>query len=147
MNAIDLLADDHNKLKKILEEISKTTQKSKKTRENLIANAKEELFLHESIEEKLVYPLLKENEETRALALEAHEEHHFSNVILKEVEKTDIEDEKWLAKFCVFKENIYHHIKEEEDQIFKVLKKLVSNKELEELATKITELKKQHNSK
>lgn len=137
MNAINLLKEDHQKLKKILEDITKTTSRTASKREDLLMKAKTELMVHEAVEETLVYPILKEKKDSHDLALEAYEEHHFVNVILAAVEKTAIGDETWMAKFAVFKENIYHHIKEEENQLFKLLKKILDKKALENLGVEI----------
>ena len=46
--------------------------------------------------------------------LEGFEEHHVADVIVKELENVSPGDEQWAAKFKVLKENIEHHIEEEE---------------------------------
>jgi len=144
MNAIDLLKEDHQNLKKILEAIEKTTDRTAHKRQSLLLKAKAELMVHEAIEEALIYPILKEHQDSHDLALEAYEEHYFANVILKAVEKTAVDDETWMAKFSVFKENIYHHIEEEEGQLLKLLKKIIDKKALNELGVEIKLAKKRY---
>jgi hemerythrin-like domain-containing protein len=142
MNAVDLLKEDHRKLQGILEDISATTTKALKKRETLFQKAKDELIAHEAIEEELFYPILKENSETRSLALEAYEEHHCANNIIAELNDLSFDDETWIAKFTVLQENLNHHIKEEEKEIFKKAKGILSKQELAELGEQMQKMKK-----
>jgi hypothetical protein len=59
-----------------------------------------------------------------------------------ELEATDVTDETWGAKFKVMKENIEHHIEEEEGEMFKQARAVFDADELEELGTRMEELKK-----
>ncbi|HET7646769.1 MAG TPA: hemerythrin domain-containing protein, partial [Candidatus Limnocylindria bacterium] len=58
------------------------------------------------------------------------------------LESTDVSDEQWAPKFKVMKENIEHHIEEEEGDMFKTARQVFSDEELEELGAKMAELKK-----
>ena len=71
MDAMSLLKEDHEKVKKILGELESTTERGVKTREELFTKVKEELVVHEAIEEEIFYPALKEHSKTKEIALEA----------------------------------------------------------------------------
>jgi hemerythrin-like domain-containing protein len=58
-----------------------------------------------------------------------------------ELGQTDVTDETWGAKFKVMKENIEHHIEEEEGEMFDQARQVFSKEELEELGTRMEELK------
>jgi Hemerythrin HHE cation binding domain len=137
MNALKLLKDDHDKVKKLLEEGENTTERAVKTREELFDKIKGELKVHEAIEEEVLYPALKEFAATKEIALEAYEEHHVVDVIVGELESTPVDDETWGAKFTVLKENLEHHIEEEEDEMFKQARKVMNESELEELGDRM----------
>ena len=62
--------------------------------------------------------------------------------IMGELEATDVTDETWAAKFTVMKENIEHHIEEEEGEMFKHARQIFDAEELEDLGTRMEELKK-----
>jgi hypothetical protein len=49
---------------------------------------------------------------------EADEEHHVAKVLIAELDKMTGHEEHWEAKFTVLSENIRHHIKEEEGDMF-----------------------------
>ena len=142
-NAIELLEDDHQKVKKLLESGDETTENAVKTRTDLFAKIKREMEIHEAIEEEIFYPALKQHPKAKDIVLEGYEEHHVVDQIIGELGDTDVEDERWGAKFSVMKENIEHHIEEEEDEMFKKARQAFSDEELETLGERMQARKKE----
>lgn len=141
MNALTLLKSDHDKVKKLLTEGEETTERAEKTRTELLGTIKQELTVHEDIEETIFYPALKEHPKAKDIVLEAYEEHNVVDTVMGELEATDVSDERWAAKFKVMKENIEHHIEEEEGEMFKQARAVFDRDELEELGTRMEDLK------
>ena len=137
MDALKLLKQDHDLVKKMLAEGEATTERGEKTRTELFARLKSELEIHERIEEEILYPQLRDHPKSQEIALEAYEEHHVVDEIMGELEATDVTDETWSAKFKVMKENIEHHIEEEEGEMFKQARQVFSDDELEELGDRM----------
>ena len=141
MDAMALLKEDHRKVKKMLAELESTTERGVKTREELFTKVKQELVVHEAIEEEIFYPALKEHPKTKEITLEAYEEHHVVNTVMAEIEGVAYDDEKWGAKFKVMKENLEHHIEEEEGEMFKQAKQVFDEDELARLGESMMALK------
>ncbi|MGI8930554.1 MAG: hemerythrin domain-containing protein [Candidatus Limnocylindria bacterium] len=141
MDAISLLKSDHDRVKKLLEEGDSTTERGVKTRTELFQTLKKEMMVHERIEEEIFYPALKQHPKAKEIVLEGYEEHHVVDEIMGELEKTDVSDEKWGAKFTVMKENIEHHIEEEEGDMFIKARQILSAEELTDLGARMQELK------
>ncbi|HWN07719.1 MAG TPA: hemerythrin domain-containing protein [Pyrinomonadaceae bacterium] len=137
MNAFTLLKADHKKVAGILEKLDATTERGVKTREELFTQLKSELDLHAQIEETILYPALEKADETREITLEAYEEHRLVKQLLKELESMDKSEEQWTARFTVLKENIEHHVEEEEDEMFKKARKVLSEEEAEDLGARL----------
>ena len=133
MDAMALLKEDHLKVKKMLAELESTTERGVKTREELFTRVKQELVVHEAIEEEIFYPALKEHPKTKEIALEGYEEHHVVDTVMAEIEGVAYDDEKWGAKFTVMKENLEHHIEEEEGEMFKQARQVFDQDELTQL--------------
>jgi hemerythrin superfamily protein len=133
MNAMTLLKEDHQKVKKMLAELESTTERGVKTREELFTKVKQELVVHEAIEEEILYPALKDHPKTKEIALEGYEEHHVVDMVMAEIDGVAYDDEQWGAKFTVMKENLEHHIEEEEGEMFKQAKKVFDEDELAQL--------------
>ncbi len=142
MDAIALLKADHDKVKKMLAEGESTTERGEKTRTELFATLKGEMIVHERIEEEIFYPTLKEHPRAKEIVLEGYEEHHVVDEIMGELEALDVPDETWGPKFKVMKENIEHHIEEEEGEMFKQARAVFDRQELEDLGTRMEDLKK-----
>jgi hypothetical protein len=133
MDALSQHKKDHDKVKKMLQELESTTERGVKTREELFTKVKYELTVHEAIEEEIFYPALKQHPGTKDIALEAYEEHHVVDTVMAEIEGVAYEDETWGAKFKVMKENLEHHIEEEEGEMFKQAKQVLDPDELSQL--------------
>lgn len=58
MNAIELLKHDHEVVKKLLTELSDTTERAVKKRTELLRRIELELTQHTAIEEEIFYPAL-----------------------------------------------------------------------------------------
>ena len=95
MDALSLLKEDHQKVKKMLAELDSTTERGVKTRDELFTKLKGELQVHESIEEEIFYPALKEHPKAKELVLEAYEEHNVVDTVMSEIEGVAYDDERW----------------------------------------------------
>jgi len=143
MDAITLLKTDHEKVAGIFEKLDETTERAEKTREELFTKLKQELDLHAHIEEKIFYPAIKQAEETREITMEALQEHHVVKVLLRELDAMGVTSETWTAKLKVLKENVEHHVEEEEEEMFPKARTVLSKEQLEELGALMEEEKRQ----
>ena len=133
MDALRLLKEDHDTIKKIMSHIESTTERGVKTREEFFTKMKGQLEVHEAIEEEILYPALKEHPKAKDLVLEAYEEHNVVDMVMAEIVDTPFDDETWGAKFTVLKENLEHHIEEEESEMFDQCRHVFDPDELQEL--------------
>jgi hemerythrin superfamily protein len=133
MNAIDLLLADHKKVRRLLTDLEGTTERGIKTREDLFTKVQQELTVHEIIEEEIFYPSLKQHPKAKEIVLEAFEEHNVVDTLMGELSQLPFDDETWGAKFKVMKENIEHHVEEEEGEMFTKARQVFSRQELDEL--------------
>ena len=141
MDALQLLKDDHDHVKEMLKELDSTTKRARKGRTEGLARLKQELTVHEAIEEELFYPTLKRHAEAKAIVLEAYEEHDVVDSIMRDLEGTPVTDDTWAAKLTVMRENLEHHIEEEEGDMFEEARSLLTREELRDLGERMEELK------
>ena len=141
MDAFTLLKTDHKTVAGLMDKIEKTTERAVKTRDELFTQLKSELDIHAEIEEKILYPVLEKADETHDISLEAYEEHRIVKQLLGELESEPKDAEEWTAKFTVLKENVEHHVEEEEGEMFKKARKVLSEEEIEELGARLEEAK------
>jgi hemerythrin-like domain-containing protein len=143
VDALALLKKDHDQVKKMLKDLDDTTDRAIKTRQDLFERLKFSLTVHEQMEEAVLYPALKEHAETKEIVLEAYEEHDVVDTILGELEQTPFDDETWHAKLTVMRENLLHHIQEEEDEMFGYVRRLFDKATLESLGEQMRTIKAQ----
>ena len=92
MNAIDLLIDDHEKVKDILTRMTESTERAVKTRAELLQKLEMEVSIHTQLEEQILYPAFKEagGKEELKMFHEAKEEHRaVDSLVLPDLKSTD----------------------------------------------------------
>ena len=135
MDPMKMLKEDHSKVKKLFEEFESAGDRADKKKEKLFEQIRSELDVHMKLEESIFYPAVKKvrSEETKELIREADEEHHVAKLLLAEIAKLEPSAEQYDAKVKVLKENIEHHVEEEEGELFPDAKKRLSDDKLAEL--------------
>lgn len=135
-NAITMLKSDHATVKRLLRELTETTERAVKTRENLVSRIEQELKTHAQLEEEVFYPAFKavsEGSDAEDLFYEAAEEHHVVDMVLPALKAANPKSHEFSAKAKVLKDLIEHHIKEEEGQMFAEARRMFSEDQLREL--------------
>lgn len=136
MDVYQVLKEDHREVAKMLQQLSKSSERSTKTREQLFVKLKEALIAHSKAEEKIFYSSINQAD-AKELVSEAKHEHHEVERLLNEMEKMDVSSPEWLNKLKELKKKVEHHVKEEEGQIFKQAHKLISAEEADTMGEEI----------
>ena len=114
VGVIEMLKEDHEKVKGLFEEFE-SAEGSEQV--DIAATAIMELEVHAELEEKLIYPAIREQIDEDEKMNEALEEHHLVHVLIKELKKLKPKDAVFQAKFKVLGELVKHHIEEEEGEM------------------------------
>lgn len=139
MNAIDLLEQQHREVEELFEEFESAGDRAQKTKERLCRELSDQLAMHAEIEEKLFYPESKQ-ENTEEVLRESVEEHLSMKRILADLLEIGPEDEQFDAKMSVLKEQVEHHVEEEEKELFPKVRKSLSKEELEDLGDRMQKM-------
>lgn len=107
-------------------------------RKELVRQISAELIPHVRGEEKTIYAILRhrslrQSEDALEIVNEGYEEHRVADELLSSLKKLDVHSERWLPMFKVFKDNVLHHIHEEEHLLWAETKKLFSFDEQKKL--------------
>jgi hypothetical protein len=144
-DAITLLTNDHREVEQLFEKYEKAASGSK---QKIAQQICDELKIHSMIEEEIFYPACEGIVDEDDIK-EAYVEHDSAKVLINDILSEERkEDEFYDAKVKVLKEDIEHHIKEEEngkDSIFgqvKGKKDIDLNALGEQMFERKTELKK-----
>lgn len=97
------------------------------------------LDVHMQIEEELVYPAFMKVDEVRDLVKEGIQEHRMVKQLLAEVGRLDATDRAFPTRVKTLRDNVQHHVEEEEGEIFPKVEKEMFGKDLDELGRKVEE--------
>ena len=115
-SAVELLREDHEKIKSLFREFESAGDSDKR---RIARNALAELELHAAAEEAVFYPaVLADSSDAKPRLDESREEHHVAKLLISELRTMAAESDRYAAKFRVLAENVKHHIKEEEAELF-----------------------------
>ena len=136
-NAVELLKSDHAKVKQLFAQFEAAGEDEKR-KGDIFKQIAQELKVHTTIEEEVFYPAVKKMDSD--MALEAEEEHNIVDWIIAQMKKLSPGDENYDAKFTTLKENVEHHIEEEEKEMFPEAEEKLG-KQIDALGKKMLERK------
>jgi hypothetical protein len=144
MDAFSLLKADHRKVAGLFERLESARGQAKL---RVFEQIKMELDLHTHIEEKIFYPALEKPSETHDITLEAYEEHAVVKNLLKELSRAKTANDEWEAQAKVLKENVEHHVEEEENELFPKAEKALGEEKIEALGERMATEKERKQSR
>ena len=129
MDVLKEIKQEHDKFKELIKQIEEASGTTKKS---LFETLKMDVTAHHKAEEAIVFPDVKSksDEEGKDIVLEMIEEHNLGTYQMSLLERTSVDNETWNAKFAVLKEVLTHHMDEEEKDLFKQAKKVLTKDEL-----------------
>lgn len=134
MDAITQLKADHKTVETLFKQFEKSGDGAKVAKRDIVERIIKELSVHAAIEEQVFYPTVrKEVDGVEDEVLESLEEHHIAKWVLSELDGMDPSDERFDAKVTVLIENVRHHVKEEESELFPAVRAALGRKRLNEI--------------
>ena len=118
-----ILKEEHREVQKMFKQILD----SESFQADIFSQINQALMAHMQGEEKHFYPRLVSADETHELTLEAIEEHNAAKQLQSTI--ADSDSEVQFAKTQVLSEMIDHHVEDEEKELFKAAKKVLSKED------------------
>lgn len=140
-NVINLLIDDHEKVKKLFKEFEKLSKKNDDSKVEIANQICMELTVHALAEEEVFYPVARRAISDNDMMNEADVEHDSAKDLIAQIQSMSSNDEMYDAKVTVLGEYIDHHVKEEENEMFPKVRK--AKVDLEELGMQLMMKKEQ----
>ena len=134
MDATRLLEKQHKQVADAFERYEKAEEVPQKR--ELFLQIADDLSAHAAIEEKIFYPSVYVNE-TEDLLKEAVEEHLAAKRIIADLLDLEPADPSFDPKMMVLKEQIEHHVEEEEGELFPKVRKNFTAEELDGLGVEM----------
>ena len=129
MTAVELLTEQHREVDKLFQEFEEA--KDADDKQSIFDEIADKLAVHAKIEETHFYPAVRAKK-TEDMVLEAFVEHTSIKRLLGDLLEADPEEASFDAQVKVLKEQVEHHVEEEEGQLFPAAKKVLDQDELED---------------
>ena len=149
MDVFDIIRNDHEQVKKILNDMQETTSRAQQRRQEDVTKFTQLIEPHMMAEEEVFYPQARERGESklREHIIEAYDEHRIAKMVLGELQKMQPQDEAWLPKAKVLMDLIEHHIEEEEGELFTEARKALSQEQIDQITQEFQQAKNQQMQK
>jgi iron-sulfur cluster repair protein YtfE (RIC family) len=148
MNIVEHLKEDHREAEELIERLEGMDADLDDEEAGidqmppaLFTQLKNALMLHTQVEEQILYPAMQKFDETADRIPEAIEEHQQVDQILEEMAMLSATDDEFQEKLEELKENLAHHIEEEENELFPKAEELCGQKRLEEMGRLMQQMK------
>ena len=111
-----VLRDDHARIKRLFLRASQEAENL-----DIALDVCDELTIHSTIEEEIVYPALRQLDS--GMADEAEDDHEEARDLIAEIEDLDPDDPAVQAMMVQLKKSVIRHVEREETTIFPVLER------------------------
>jgi hemerythrin superfamily protein len=140
-DAVELILRQHDEIRKRFEEFDALSSRASKKKDQLVASLVTDLVKHAEIEEQVFYPaVLEELDGLDDEIDEDLEEHHAAELLLAELDGATSDMERFDAKVTVLKENVLHHMEEEESDLLPKVRDGLDERRRRELGGAMVEL-------
>jgi iron-sulfur cluster repair protein YtfE (RIC family) len=140
MDIYQNLKKDHDDVKSLLNELLSLSEKDD-YRYILIETIASELIPHSRAEEAIFYNTLRAMDANTGLVMHSYKEHMEAEGLLRLLQTKDKINFNWKETAQKLKEELEHHIQEEESKIFSIAQNLLTNEEAEQIGNGFVELK------
>ena len=133
MNIFEALRTSHETQRALADQLIRT-QGNSDDRDLLFKELRAELAAHAAAEERFFYVPLIAHDMTQEPSRHGIAEHHEMDELVEKLEETDFSSPAWLATAKELHHKIYHHLKEEEQGVFQLAGKVLTEAEKISLA-------------
>lgn len=138
MTIFEALRISHDKQRSYVDAVLRTSGDTQE-RADAYQQLKEELYAHETAEERYFYIPLMAHENGVDLSRHAIAEHHEMDELVEKLDETEMSSSAWLTTARALGDKVLHHLEEEEQKFFQMAGKLLSDRQKSELAEQYNE--------
>lgn len=141
-DATKLLVADHEKAERLFADIEGTTSVAE--RQSLCAQLDFELTRHTNIEERILYPFIRQNvSDGQRMIDEAVKEHDEARALLERLATADASTDMFMSTLRELKGAVQHHVQDEESEVFPTFEAQASADAMARLRTQLEEAKRE----
>jgi len=132
MDIYERIKEDHQIQRDLAARILKTEGNSDE-RQQLWDDFKPEAVAHANAEEQIFYAALIEKPDTQEQTRHSVSEHKEADDLIEEISDMDMSSSGWLQKFKKLKEDLDHHMDEEEEDVFSKARQVIDETQAQKM--------------
>ncbi|HLH31636.1 MAG TPA: hemerythrin domain-containing protein [Terriglobia bacterium] len=143
MRVTTILTKDHRLVSGMIKTLEMTPRINGMLRKTIFEQIRTNVMVHAQAEEEVLYPAMRNIMYVggESKVDEAYREHQQVKDLLNDLETMDPNTDAFDTKFADFRNKIEHHVDEEENEMFVMLKQRMSTERQEELGQRIHDRK------
>ncbi len=134
------LKQDHDRHRQLATQIAETSGASDERR-HLWQEFRADVEAHANAEEQTFYAEILESPDAQEKARHSIAEHEEASGLVEKVEQCEMSSPAWLQHFKTLREELEHHMEEEEDEVFPLARGVLDDRSAKSLATRFDERK------
>ena len=140
MDIYERLKQDHEKLRHLANEILETEGKEDR-RQQLWQEYKTQLKAHAAAEEQVFYTDLMAKPDATDQIRHSVSEHNEADELAEKIDEMDMSSGGWIQSFKKLKEEVEHHMEEEEQDVFALSHDQISDSRAERMSDRFDDRK------
>ena len=141
MMIYDALKKDHEKVSKLLDQLVECSESGDDRWKDLVTEIRDELIPHSRAEEAVFYNGIREASEEGGKIVRGYAEHAVAETELRALQAMKSVDVNFSALARKLRDDLNHHVREEETEIFAAGKKVFSDAEAKQIGDAFRRLK------
>jgi hemerythrin superfamily protein len=144
MRVTTILKKDHRLVSGLMMTLEMTPKFNSTVRKTLFQQIHNNLMAHAQAEEEIFYPAVRNVAFGQGQTIdEAYREHDQVKDLLRQLSSMDPMSEEFDRRFTELKNNVVHHVEEEENEIFELCETRMTSEQLREIGEELSERKKE----
>ncbi len=143
MNAINILKQDHRRVRGLFRRFTHAGERAEAQRQHLADQLFNELEVHTTVEQEIFYPAVGDTPDRtgRDLVLEASAAHDLVHTLIGDLQALAPAADEYTAKFSLLEKTIKQHIQEEERVMFPHAERTLTDVRLRDLGRQMADRK------
>ena len=141
MTIYDALSKDHREFERLLDRLLEASKADDESWKSILDELRRGVIAHAHAEEAVFYNALREADESKSLVMHSYGEHAMAEAEIRALGAAKMVDANWTSMVEKLRNDLLHHIQEEESRVFDAARKVFSDEEAAQLGLAFERLK------
>ena len=141
MTIYDALSKDHREFERLLDRLLEASKQGDDGWKGILDELRRGVLAHAHAEEALFYNALRDADQAKGLVMHSYAEHAKSETMMRALGAAKLVDANWTSMVAKLREDLVHHIEEEESKVFDAARQVFTDEEANQLGVAFERLK------